>query len=54
MKLIYLIEIEHPGASMEALSRQAYATPRREQRSPRQATSPTGTLNFKKLPMGDE
>jgi hypothetical protein len=30
---------------MEALSRQAYATPQREQGSPRQATSPTGTHN---------
>jgi hypothetical protein len=28
---------------MEALSRQAYATPQRDKGSPRQATSPTGT-----------
>jgi hypothetical protein len=31
---------------MEALSRQAYATPQQEQGSPRQATSPTGTHNI--------
>jgi hypothetical protein len=34
---------------MEALSRQAYSTPQREQGSPRQATWPTGTHNVVKL-----
>jgi hypothetical protein len=34
---------------MEALSRQAYVTPQREQGSPRQATSPTGTHNVRSI-----
>jgi hypothetical protein len=46
MKQIYLIKkLRHPSGSMEALSCQVYATPRREQGSPCQATSPIGTLN---------